>query len=109
MSLKSKIIFGGYGAILALSCVYNAWVPDKPAVTFSNANNNLTLTLNKPAAKELALDAGTQFAKFSLYFFAGFGTSKMLPIIANKLNNRRTERNIRHLENCLMARVQEKS
>jgi hypothetical protein len=106
MSLKSKIIFGGYGAILALSCVYNAWVPDKPAVTFSNANNNLTLTLNKPAAKELALDAGTQFAKFSLYFFTAFGTAKTLLIIANKLNNRR---NRRHLENCLMARVQEKS
>jgi hypothetical protein len=54
MSLKSKIIFGGYGAILALSCVYNAWVPDKPAPGSKMKCNTLKCELEKRTQKGVA-------------------------------------------------------
>ena len=94
-------MLGSCMAFLAFFSVHKAWNPDAPAVTFSNANNNLTVIVHKPAAKKLALDTSTQFAQSALYFFAGFGTRKALPHIITALNNKRSKENIRYLERCL--------
>ena len=64
MSIKSRFVTSGCGAILALSCVLGAWYSsDKPAVTYSNSNNNLIINIDKTAAAHQSLGA---FAFFCL-------------------------------------------
>ena len=64
MSIKSRFVTSGCGAILALSCVLGAWSSsDKPAVTYSNSNNNLIINIDKTAAAYQSLGA---FAFFCL-------------------------------------------
>ena len=103
MSIKSNIFKSGCVAILASSCILGAYAySEKPAFTYSNSNNNLTINIDKTAAAHQAFGAFTFCCLSIAALSAGYGTRIGLQIREErKIKNFRNQLILSHLNYCL--------